>query len=273
MPQVRKLNTLFLLARILSHAHLEGGNTPFPIQGCSKRNHPCLHTLSQTHMELLHADKWHVETWPGWLGKLWHRQESPGSQDPLLRGTPSKIGSHESGQVTSPHGPGSREVMYRSVQTPAAPQHLNTGHASPWSLCLGSQAVPSPTHFWANLAPRIPHLPFTTPFPRTGASVLGWPSWAHGLYLTSSLPSGRRVPDSMGCWAEVRAKATFQIHQHERSWADWSLRQATDTGRKRTLRAALEPSPWGQASVPPRLLAPSGGCFGWSRPGTQGLLP
>lgn len=147
MPQVRKLNTLFLLARILSHAHLEGGNTPFPIQGCSKRNHPCLHTLSQTHMELLHADKWHVETWPGWLGKLWHRQESPGSQDPLLRGTSSKIGSHESGQVTSPHGPGSREVMYRSVQTPAAPQHLNTGHASPWSLCLGSQAVPSPTHF------------------------------------------------------------------------------------------------------------------------------
>ena len=45
--------------RPLVMSPLERGNTPFPFQGPFKRNHPCLHTVSQTHMELLPA-RWQM---------------------------------------------------------------------------------------------------------------------------------------------------------------------------------------------------------------------
>ena len=140
-----------------------------------------------------------METWSGWLGKLLGTTGKPWKPGPTAEGTPSKIGSCESGQVTSPHGPGPREVRYRSIQTPAAPQHLNTGHASPWRLWTGLTLCSSSHTFLSQPGPQNPTPPLHHPLPGTGASVSGWPSRVHGLHLTSSLPSGRRVPDSVGC--------------------------------------------------------------------------
>ena len=110
MPQVRKLNTLFLLAQILSHAHLEGGNTPFPFQGCSKRNHPCLHTLSQMHMELL--ARWQMAC--GNLARLV-------GEALTLTGKPRKPGLTAEGDT-----PQDREPWVWS------------GYLSTWTWCKGS---------------------------------------------------------------------------------------------------------------------------------------
>ena len=176
----------------------------------------------------------------GWGSSLaW--QESPGSQDPLLRETPSKTGRRESGQVTSPHGPGPREVRYRSIKTPAAPQHLNTGHAFPRRLWTRLTLWSSSHTFPSQPGPQNPTFPLHHPLPRTDASVSGWPSRAHGLHLTSSLPSGRRVPDSMGCWAEARAKASFQTGQREAGLTGLRARPRTQ-GERETAERLWNPA-------------------------------
>lgn len=117
---------------------LPGGweSPPFASWGCLGRNCPLPRTLSQiptrahARSELPHAGKWHMETWPRWLGNLLGTcQESPrqelGSPGPLAQGPPSKAGCCRGAQVTSHHGLGPRlRVSYRPHQVLAAPQHL-----------------------------------------------------------------------------------------------------------------------------------------------------
>lgn len=66
---------------------------------------------------------------------------------------------------------------------PAAPQHLNTVHASPWRLWTGLTLCSSSHTFLSQPGPQNPTSPLHNPLPGTGASVSGWPSQAHGLHL------------------------------------------------------------------------------------------
>lgn len=65
MSQVGQLNTLISLGQSLARATWGLEGTLLCLPGATLKETVHFHK----HTELSHAGQWHMETWPGWLGK------------------------------------------------------------------------------------------------------------------------------------------------------------------------------------------------------------